>query len=128
MDCIRFDVSSLGEGFPVSRNFMLVEAQSHDKANAVYIHPAAIVLAQTLRDQVGAIKVLSWYRSRAHNKAVGGAKESTHVYGMALDLRPLEADLGELIHIAKDLDVGGLGIYKDFIHVDVYGYARRWSK
>lgn len=126
-DAILFDTQALGEGFKLSRNFVLAEAQSGCGENKVWIHPAAIVLVQHLRDIYGAIRINSWYRSKAHNQAVGGSRNSRHLYGMAVDVVPLEVDLATFKHEILSLPIGGIGLYKTFVHLDVFGKNRRWQ-
>lgn len=83
------------------------------------------------------IHVLSWARSWEHNKAVGGAFDSQHLYFRACDI-----SLGEIDRLcpwpngARDFDVilnrvysrGGLGQYPaGSRHCDCRGYRARWS-
>jgi len=83
------------------------------------------------------ITVLSWARSWQHNQAVGGAKDSQHLYFRACDI-----SLGEIHRLcpwpngARDFDVilnrvysrGGLGQYPaGNRHCDCRGYRARWS-
>lgn len=70
------------------------------------------------------IEILSAYRTEKHNKAVGGAKNSMHLEGKALDLRPPKGvSVGSFYSVirakADDLGVRGLGRYSTFVHVDI---------
>ena len=82
-------------------------------------------LFEFIRKEVGdkPIPILSAYRTAEYNKAVGGARNSMHIQGRALDLRPPRGmAVGELYLIihnwAKVIHIGGLGRYKTFVHVD----------
>ena len=46
-----------------------------------------------LREKVGAIRVNSGYRTPAYNKQIGGATNSQHCKGEAVDIFPLEKDI-----------------------------------
>lgn len=76
------------------------------------------------------IIVNSGYRSPEHNAKVGGVKNSTHIQGIAADIRPQnKEDLKELRKIADELNPhGGVGFYDSFVHVDVRGEKARWDK
>lgn len=126
-DAILFDVNQNGNGFHLSRNFTLSEARSGCGDRWVWIHPATIVLAQKLRDEFGPLEVRSWYRSKQHNKNIGGVDNSRHVLGMAVDLAPLETDVNKFKKRILQMDIGGIGIYDSFVHVDVYSNNRRWN-
>lgn len=70
------------------------------------------------------ITIDSAYRTPAHNRKIGGARNSQHVEGRALDLRPPKTwnvnSFYELIRRnAKNLGIHGLGKYKTFVHVDI---------
>ena len=53
-------------------------------------------LAQPARDALGPIAVSSGLRCPRLNKAVGGAADSAHLYGAALDLVPRKVPAGRL--------------------------------
>ena len=54
------------------------------------------------------------------------AKNSLHMKGKAIDFSIAGVSNGKLNNIAKDHAVGGLGVYKNFVHIDS-GPFRRWS-
>ena len=49
-----------------------------------------------LREKVGAIRVNSGYRTPAYNKQIGGATNSQHCKGEAVDILPLEKDIADV--------------------------------
>lgn len=94
------------------------------------VHRELIVRLNAIRSRFKKpIIVNSGYRSPEHNKAVGGVKNSTHVQGIAADIRPEDLkDLPELQKIADELNPhGGVGFYNTFVHVDVRGEKSRWD-
>lgn len=127
LDSLRFDAALLGEDYKLSRNFRLREALCHDGEPVAVIHPATLLLAQAVRDEVGGpIRIHSWFRTKAHNAAVGGKDNSTHLYGMAFDWSPVEGSVKDWANVFRGWEIGGVGIYETFIHLDVYGEHRRW--
>lgn len=83
---------------------------------------------QAFRDALGVpFSPNSAYRSPAHNKAVGGSKNSYHLHGMAFDI-PLSNDITrEDVHrIAKKAGFTGFGDYNTFVHIDIGG-KRYWD-
>ena len=63
--------------------------------------------------------ITSGYRTKAHNKKVGGSSTSSHLKGLAADISCVNS-VERLLIIAGLLDAGfsRIGIAKDFIHVD----------
>lgn len=54
------------------------------------VHPDLVQVLQRLRDLLGRpLRVLSGYRCPEHNRRVGGARYSQHMYGRAADIEPL---------------------------------------
>jgi uncharacterized protein YcbK (DUF882 family) len=92
----------------------------------------------------GPLRVVSGYRTPAHNAAVGGAQASQHMEGRAADIAPfaradvmaeqcldLHARILRLLSEQKLPLVGGLGVYKGWVHVDIRpkppdGHIARW--
>jgi uncharacterized protein YcbK (DUF882 family) len=89
---------------------------------------------QIIRNHFGrAIQINSGYRSKEHNKAIGGASNSYHVKGMAADMRiegvspkALHGQIQMLIDAGKIMQ-GGLGLYDSFVHYDIRGHLARWN-
>ncbi len=77
---------------------------------------------EALRAAVGLpLVVLSAYRTRAYNRAVGGAPNSQHLQGRALDLAPPDGwSPIALLAVTQDIPaIRGLGLYDTFVHIDV---------
>lgn len=83
----------------------------------------------TISNHFGAaVTVVSGCRSRAHNRSIGGARESWHLRCMAADFRVDGVSSGSVFQYAKGLPGrGGVGSYcrDSFIHLDV-GDRRDW--
>ena len=125
----------------LTKNFNLQEFDCHDgtKVPTEFIPNAQIVAnnLQVLRDHLGVpIRITgSGYRTPSHNKKVGGAKNSQHLTCSAADInadgytpKQLATEIEALI-VAKKMKQGGIGIYKGFVHYDIYfdgKRPRRW--
>lgn len=123
----------------LTENFSLDEFKSKDGS----AFPAEVVqnlgvLAkqlQALRDHLKKpITITSGYRSKEHNKKIGGALDSFHVRGMAADIqvagmKPKEVaeEIEKLIKEGKIME-GGIGIYNSWIHYDFRNKRIRWKK
>lgn len=85
----------------------------------------AVALAaafEAVRAAVGLpLVILSGYRTTAHNRAIGGARNSQHVEGRALDLLPPRGWAPmDLASVVKGVPaVRGIGVYPTFVHMDV---------
>jgi hypothetical protein len=82
---------------------------------------------EILRATLGgaSITILSGYRSPAHNVQVGGAKASQHMAGRAADITVngfAPSDVYKTLlqlHNEGKIQIGGLGVYPGWCHVDV---------
>jgi uncharacterized protein YcbK (DUF882 family) len=76
------------------------------------------------------VEILSGFRTHRTNemlrrRSVMVAKNSFHKLGKALDFRLPDLDLSQTRASADRYAYGGLGVYKNFIHIDT-GPQRRW--
>ena len=74
----------------------------------------------------------SGYRTKSHNKKVGGAKFSQHLTASGADInadgytpKELAKEIEKLITKGK-MKEGGIGIYTNFVHYDIRGTKARW--
>ncbi|KKL52646.1 hypothetical protein LCGC14_2283360 [marine sediment metagenome] len=106
--------------FQLTDNFNLQEYASPD-TDEVKIDSRLVEICQKLRDKIGRLTVTSGYRTILHNKKVGGASNSYHLRGLAVDIQPRRLDmLPELFQLAtKCFDINGLGLYHKHIHIDI---------
>lgn len=87
-------------------------------------------LAQQARDRIGRpFLVTSWYCPPAINQAVGGAIDSRHLVGDAIDFLCEGLTGNQLYWFLEPWWPGGLGRYTQFpylCHIDARSYRARW--
>ena len=111
-------------------NFKVKEFACKDGSDVVYVSPELVNLLQKIRNHYGkAVNINSGYRTPAYNKKVGGATYSQHLYGTAADIRITGVKPKDLAAYIETLmpNKGGIGIYKNFVHVDVREVKSRWN-
>lgn len=87
-----------------------------------------VALFEQVRQLMGGhpLAVLSAYRTPTHNRRIGGAPDSQHLHGRALDLRPpASMTPGQMVARLKQAKaagalvlLGGIGLYQGFVHID----------
>ena len=70
--------------------------------------------------------VNSGCRCTAHNFDVGGSPGSQHILGRAADIRIAGVDPQLVYELADQMEVGGLGEYSNFTHIDTRSGHARW--
>ena len=123
-----------------SQSFTWGEALHVDSAGS-YRQPASpavvyniIRIAEVMQNVKGLfggapIKVNSWYRDPVTNRRVGGASQSRHMVGDAVDFHIPGVSL---VNVYNRLDPwwasrGGLARGQGFVHIDGRGYRARWT-
>ena len=96
-----------------------------------------MVLLQCIREHFGRpVHITSGYRTAAHNKSVGGAAYSQHLYGRAADIRVQGIPVEQLAAYAETClpGTGGIGRYPPragravgWVHVDTRPAKSRWT-
>lgn len=117
--------------FKISKNFNLKEFEcTHPDHNHVQVDENLVDKLQKLREILGVPLIInSAYRCPERNRQVGGAKNSQHLKGTAVDisLETIDLPIDELEDLADSLGFDGIGKYNTFIHLDVRGYKARWD-
>lgn len=98
------------------------------------VNPPIKALRAKIESALGVkLHINSAKRCERHNRAVGGAKNSQHVLGNALDItspnhtaKQLHAELTRL-HKSGVVNIGGMGLYKSFVHIDTRAALARWQ-
>lgn len=117
----------------LSDHFSSYEFACHCGCGDKEVNPLLIRLLENIRAEVKApVKILSGRRCPKHNKAVGGKPQSRHLWGDAADIQVVglsPAHLHTVLNLlhARGIRIGGMGIYKTFIHVDVRAGFARWQ-
>ena len=114
----------------LSANFRVREFACQDGSDPVFIAPDLVDVLQKIRTHFGKpVTITSAYRTPPHNKSVGGAAYSQHLYGKAADIKVVGVTPKKVAAYAETLmpNKGGIGIYATFTHIDVRAEKSRWN-
>lgn len=122
----------------LGKNFCVREFACRDGSDTVFVDSDLVAVLQAMRDHFGQpVHVSSGYRTPAHNRTVGGAENSQHLYGRAADIQIDGVSVAEAAAFAETLlpDTGGIGRYPPkagraagWLHVDTRAGKSRWAK
>ena len=115
----------------ISKNFIIKEFACRDGSDKILIDLDLVEKLQQLRDYLGKpIIITSGYRTSPYNKACGGASNSYHLKGMAVDIYCKDVDARIIALWAEFNGLGGVGLYVDrdieFVHMDTRESKYRW--
>ena len=90
---------------------------------------------EPMRETVGSGKVISGFRTTAHNARIGGPADSIHLYALnpnqvACDVRFEKGTPTEWAELAEQLKAPGIGRFDDskYVHIDIRrGPTARWE-
>lgn len=121
-----------GDKTPITKNFTRNEFQCSCGCSAQMVDEMLVQKLQTIRTVYDTpLKITSGYRCVKHNAAVGGAKSSKHLYGIAADVKDPTGKLNPVaLAILASSTFGGVGVYwygtAAFVHVDVRKTKATW--
>lgn len=99
--------------------------------HSLYIDSRLIDLLEQLRDNIGGypLEISSGYRCRVHNRSLDqSATNSQHCLGTAADvIIPSQLTKGEFLWYIEQLPFDGVGVYSNFIHLDVRDGGNSWG-
>ena len=114
----------------IAQNFKVREFACNDGSDVIFIASELVEILQKIRNHFGrAVNINSAYRTPAYNRKVGGAIYSQHLYGTAADIRVTGVKPKDVAAYVETLipNRGGIGIYPNFVHVDVRENKSRWN-
>lgn len=108
-------------------NFQIKEFACKDGSDLIKVDDELVEKLQIMREYFGnAIIINSGYRNTIHNKNVGGSPTSQHLLGKAADIVVRGHTPKEVAEFAKKIGFRGVGLYKDFVHVDTRKTISYW--
>ena len=117
-------------GKALSANFKVREFACKDGSDVVFISEGLVQVLQAIRLHFNKpVTINSGYRTPAYNKKVGGETYSQHLYGTAADIVVKGVEPRDVAAYAETIlpNTGGIGIYSNFVHVDVRAKKSRWK-
>ena len=106
----------------IGKHFSVREFACKDGSQVVFVDSYLVTILDILRNKVGKpVYINSGYRTPARNKAVGGAKYSYHMRGMAADIRVNGMSAKQVANELNAIvpDECGIIVYKSWVHFDV---------
>ena len=112
----------------LSRNFRLGEFKCKcGKCPSVLVDTCLVDILQQIRDHFGvSVDINSGYRCKTHNANVGGDPNSSHMQGMAADIRVKGVEPREVAKFAESIGVKRIGLYDSFVHIGSGVTKRFW--
>ena len=112
------------EPISLSDHFTTIEFQCPDNcgfgSHREDISEELIEVLESMRSQIGPLKINSGCRCKLHNASIGGAPDSAHLYGLAVDIDCPDSHVAYLLVSEAFLNgIVRVGLERGCIHIDV---------
>lgn len=118
-----------GKAIRLTKHFKTTEFDCKGKGccNTTIINAQLVTLLEKLRNHFNKpVYINSGYRCTKHNKAVGGASNSQHTHGKAVDIVVKGVNVESVAAYAEKIGFKGIGRYSSFTHVDTRNKRAHW--
>lgn len=103
----------------LTESFTVEEMKCHH-CGVCNMNPDFMALLQKFRDTLArSINITSGFRCAVYNAQVDGVPGSQHLIGRAADIAVSPIDRYLFVKTAFDLGFKGIGVGKNFIHIDI---------
>ena len=115
----RFSLKIHGEQ-ALTPNFKVKEFRCKDNSDEIFIDTDLIKnQLQNIRNHFAKpINIVSAYRTSTYNKKIGGATNSYHVKGQAIDFNITGITPNEIAKFCEKMNLNGIIQYNNFVHID----------
>lgn len=118
MNYREYSVKRDGEKY-ITKNIQIKELRSKDGSDYIKIDYVVCCVAQYVRDVYNRpLHINSAYRSFDYNVKVGGAAQSRHTFGCALDTWLKDVKQQDLANLVYSMGLVRVGVYNSFVHFD----------
>lgn len=124
-----YSLAKDGEKY-LSENFKVKEFRCQDGSDPIFVDDDLVAIVQKVRTNFRrVVTITSAFRTASHNKKVGGATYSQHLYGTAADIKVSGVAASAVADYVETLmpNTGGIGRYSTWTHVDVRKTKSRWN-
>ncbi len=103
----------------LSKHFTQSEFSCHH-CGQCKVNMELVIALEKLRNKINhPIIITSGYRCPLHNKEVGGAKNSQHLYGNAVDIKIKGYSPMQVAKLAKECGFTWTKVYSRWTHIDI---------
>ena len=112
----------------LSQNFRVGEFRCKcGRCKTALIDDVLVAQLQAIRNHFGkSVNINSGYSCAAHNKAVGGDPNSSHMQGMAADIVVSGVKPKAVAQFAESMGILRIGLYDNFVHIGSGTVKRYW--
>lgn len=114
----------------IRKNFKVKEFRCKNGADPIIIADDLVYWLYKVREHFGKPVIInSAYRTPEYNAKIGGAKRSQHMYGTAADFHINGVPPADIVKYLETVvpNTCGIGLYDEFVHLDVRRKKTRWN-